>query len=60
METKEKRFEDQPEMGHKARKEAEDFLNRWINDGSKGWPVHPSWVDRYKERFSTPLTICLN
>jgi hypothetical protein len=60
METKEKKFENLPDMGHKARKEAEDFLNRWINDGTKGWPVRPAWVGCYKERFSAPMTMCLN
>jgi hypothetical protein len=60
MEMNEKRLEDLAEMGHKARKEAEDFLNRWLNDGTKGWPVRSDLANRYTDHFSTPLTVCLN
>lgn len=39
MQTKEKRLENLAEVGPSARKEAEDFLNRWLNDSTKGWAM---------------------
>ena len=60
METKEKRLENLAEVGYKARKEAEDFLNRWLNDSAKGWAVRSDLVNRYEDYFSPPLAICLN
>jgi len=60
METKEKRLESPAEVGYKARKDAEDFLNRWLNDGTKGWAVRSGLVDRYEDQFSAPLAITFN
>ncbi|MHC4538777.1 MAG: hypothetical protein ACYTEK_10215 [Planctomycetota bacterium] len=59
MEAK-KRFENLVEVGHKARKEAEDFLNRWLNDSTKGWAVRTDVVNEYEDDFSVPLAMCLN
>ncbi len=60
MKTKEKRLGSLTEVGYKARKEAEDFLNRWLNDSTKGWAVRSDLVNRYEDRFSAPLAIGLN
>ena len=60
METKEKRLGSLAEVGYKARKEAEDFLNHWLNDSTKGWAVRSDLVNRYEDHSSTPLAICLN
>jgi hypothetical protein len=60
METKEKKLENLIEVGYKARKEAENFLNRWFNDNTKGWAVRPTLVNRYEDYFSAPLTITFN
>ncbi len=60
METKEKRLGSLTEVGYKARKEAEDFLNRWLNDSTKGWAVRSDLVNRYEDHFSAPLAICFN
>ena len=34
METNERRLENLAEVGYKARKEAEDFVNHWLNDST--------------------------
>jgi hypothetical protein len=60
VETKAKRLENLAQVGYKARKEAEDFLNRWFNDSTKGWPVRSDSVNRYEDHFSASLAICLN
>ena len=60
MQTKSKRLENLAEVGHNARKEAEDFLNRWLDDSSKGWAIRRDLLQRYEDRFSAPLAICLN
>lgn len=60
METKKKRLENLVEVGYKARKEAEDFLNRWLNDSTKGWAVRSDLVNHYEDHFSAPLAICFN
>ena len=60
MQTKKKRFENLTEVGNNARKEAEDFLNRWLNDSSKGWATRTDLLKRYEDQFSAPLAICLN
>ena len=39
METQEMRLEDPAEVGYKARKETESYLNLWLNDSTKGWTV---------------------
>jgi hypothetical protein len=57
METKEKRLENLAEVGHKARREVEDFLNRWLNDSTKGWGVRSGLVNRYEDRLSPALVI---
>ena len=59
METETKRLENLTEVGHKARKEAEDFLNRWLNDSTKGWAMRPDFLKRYGDRLSAPLAIYL-
>lgn len=60
MELTKKRLENLAELGHKARHDAEDFLNRWLNDSSKGWAMRTDLLNRYEDRFSVPLAICLN
>jgi len=60
METKEKMIKNLVDVGYKARKEAEDFLNRWLNDRTKGWAVQSDLVNRDEDRFSASLTICFN
>ncbi|MHC4708492.1 MAG: hypothetical protein ACYS8I_15575 [Planctomycetota bacterium] len=60
METYEKRFEDLPKMSNRARKEAEDFLNRWIDDSTKGWPLRPALVGCQEGRISAPMAVWLN
>ncbi len=60
MHTKKKRLENLAEVGHRARKDAEDFLNRWLNDSSKGWATRTDLVKRYEDQLSVPLAICLN
>ena len=60
METKEKRLEHPAEVGYKARKEAESFLNLWLNDSTKGWTVRADLSNRYEDRFSTPQAIRFN
>ncbi len=60
MQTKEKRLENLAEVGSSARKEAEDFLNRWLNDSTKGWAMHTDLTKHYEDQFSVPLGICLN
>lgn len=60
METKKKRFENLAEVGQKARQEAEDFLNRWLNDRTKGWAVRTDLIRRYEDQFRTPLAVYLN
>ncbi len=60
METKNKRLENPTEVGHSARKEAEDFLNRWLDDSSKGWAIRRDLLQCYEDRFSAPLAIYLN
>jgi hypothetical protein len=57
METKEKIADGLVETAHKARKETEHFLNRWINDNTKGWPVRSHLVKGYKKHFSNLLSI---
>lgn len=60
METKEKRLMDPDEVGYKARREAEDFLNRWLDDNTKGWAVRPGSVGSYDDQFSAPMDIIFN
>lgn len=60
METKEIRLENPDEVGYKARKEAEDFLNRWLDDNTKGWAVRSGLVSSYDGQFSAPLDIIFN
>ena len=60
METKEREFENLVEVGYRARKEAEIFLNRWLNDNTKGWALRSDLVNRYEDHFSAPLAICFN
>ncbi len=60
METKEKRLENMDEVAYKARKEAEDFLNRWLNDNTKGWAVRSGLDSNYDDQFSAPLDIIFN
>ena len=60
METKEKRLVDPDEVGYKARREAEDFLNRWLDDDTKGWAVRSGLVSSYDDQFSAPLDIIFN
>ncbi len=60
MQTRKNRLENLTEVGSKARKEAEDFLNRWLNDSTKGWAVRTDLLKRYEDRFSAPLAIYLN
>jgi hypothetical protein len=31
--------QDPAKVGHKARRETEAFINNYINDQAKGWPV---------------------
>jgi hypothetical protein len=57
METKEKIAKGLDETAHKARKETEHFLNRWINDNTKGWPVRSYFARGYKEHFTNLLGI---
>jgi len=57
MDNKETRFENLAEVGHKARKEVEEFLNRWLNDGAKGWAVRTGLANRYEDRFSPALAV---
>ena len=57
METQEMRLEDPAEVGYKARKEAESYLNLWLNDSTKGWAVRADLSNRYEDRFSAPLAI---
>jgi hypothetical protein len=57
METKEMRLEDPAEVGYKARKEAESFLNLWLNDSTKGWAVRGDLSNSYEDRFLTPQAI---
>ena len=51
MDNKEKRFENLDEVGRKAKREVEDFLNRWLNDSTKGWAVRTGLLNRYEDRF---------
>lgn len=60
MGTKRKRLESLAEAGYRARKEAEDFLNRWFNDSTKGWAMRADVVNRYENDFSVPLAMCPN
>ena len=60
METQEMRLEDPAKVGYKARKEAESFLNLWLNDSTKGWAVRADLSNRYEDHFSAPLAICFN
>jgi hypothetical protein len=60
METKDKKLENLAEVGHKARREVEDFLNLWLNDGTKGWAVRTGLFNRYEDRFSPALAINFN
>ena len=60
METKEEKLENLAEVGYKARKEAENFLNRWLNDSTKGWAVRSGLANRYEDHFSAPLALCLS
>ena len=60
METKNNRFEDLTEVGHQARQEAEAFLNRWLNDNTKGWALRRGLTKRYEDRLSAPLAVYLN
>ena len=60
MEMKKNRLENLTEVGNKARKEAEDFLNRWLNDSSKGWAIRSDLVDRFEGHFPAPLAVYLN
>ncbi|MHC4309760.1 MAG: hypothetical protein ACYSSN_07435 [Planctomycetota bacterium] len=55
METKEKNSKGLVETAHKARKETEHFLNRWINDSTKGWPARSRLVKGYKKYFQLHL-----
>ena len=58
MEKKGKNIEALDEMPHKAKEETENFLNRWINDSTKGWPVQsPHLAKDYKKNFSIPFAI---
>ena len=57
METKEKNIEGLDETAHKAREETEYFLNRWIDDDTKGWPVWSQSANGYKKNFSIPFAI---
>ena len=57
METQEMRLEDPAEVGYKARKEIESYLNLWLNDSTKGWTVRADLSNRYEDRFSTPQAI---
>ena len=47
-------------MGLQARREVEDFLNRSLDDNTKGWAVRTDLAKRYKDQFSVPLVIYLN
>ncbi|MHC4692258.1 MAG: hypothetical protein ACYS67_05925 [Planctomycetota bacterium] len=40
------------ETAHKAKKETEHFLNRWINNSTMGWPVRSHLASGYNEHFS--------
>jgi hypothetical protein len=57
METQEMRLGDPAEVGYKARKEAESFLNLWLNDSTKGLAVRAEVSNRYEDRLSTPQDI---
>jgi len=60
METEKKRLEGLVEVGLQARREVEDFLNRSLDDNTKGWAVRTDLAKRYKDQFSVPLVIYLN
>jgi hypothetical protein len=60
MDSEVAQLENQVEMGHKARKETEDFLNQWISDNTKGWPVQSRPIEGSENHSSTPLVMCLN
>lgn len=60
MEIQQKRSEDPAEVGYKARKEAESFLNLWLSDSTKGWAVRSDLSNRHEDHFSAPLAICFN
>lgn len=60
METREQRLEDPAEVGCKARKEAESFLNRWLNDSRKGWGVRSDLSNRCEDHFSAPRAARFN
>ena len=57
MKTKEKIAAGPVETAHKAREETENFLNRWINDSTKGWPVRSHLIKGYKKHFQ-PYLAC--
>lgn len=60
MDTTKNRLENLAEVGHKARQEAEDFLNRWLDDNTKGWAMRRDLAQYYQDQFSVPLAIYLN
>ena len=60
METKMKRFENLAEGDYEARKEAEDFLNRWFDDSTKGWGVRMDFLNSYEYHFVAPPDMCPN
>ena len=48
------------ERAFTAKKETEDFLNQWINDNTKGWPVRSDIASGHKKQYSIQLTTCHN
>jgi hypothetical protein len=48
------------EIASRARKETEDFLNQWINDSTKGWPIRSDIVNGHKEHYSIQMAPCHN
>ncbi len=55
METKEIIAAGPVETAHKAKEETEHFLNRWINDCTKGWPLRSHLIKGYKKHFQLHL-----
>ncbi|MHC4266204.1 MAG: hypothetical protein ACYSUK_09760 [Planctomycetota bacterium] len=60
MVTKEKRVENPVEKAYTARKEAEHFVNRWINDDAAGWPLRSNMLNCYEEYFTRLRDICMS
>jgi hypothetical protein len=38
-------------MGHKAKSETEDFINRHLNNRAKGWPINSFWGSKHNESW---------